>query len=304
MLIAGDLFHRQPLLRELKEADYLFSTLTGTQVVLAAGNHDHIGRNSHYRSFAWSENVHMIASREISCIKLNGLDTAVYGLSYYDKEETAPVYEKIQIRDSCRYHILLAHGGDSRHLPFCKETVDKIGFDYVALGHIHKPQELIPGRMAYAGALEPVDKNDTGKHGFIRGELGESGCRITFCPMASREYVHMTVRVDEGMTGFSLRSKIREEIEARGRQNVYKIILEGQKDPETVFDLENMDVWGNVTEFADHTRPAFDFARLLSKNRNNLLGRYIESFQDAAPGSIEYEALCEGVLALWETKRG
>ena len=27
LLIAGDLFHRQPLMRELKEVNYLFSTL-------------------------------------------------------------------------------------------------------------------------------------------------------------------------------------------------------------------------------------------------------------------------------------
>ena len=37
LLIAGDLFHRQPLVRELKEADYLFSELTHTKVVLIAG---------------------------------------------------------------------------------------------------------------------------------------------------------------------------------------------------------------------------------------------------------------------------
>ena len=30
LLIAGDLFHRQPLLRELKEVNYLFSTLPHT----------------------------------------------------------------------------------------------------------------------------------------------------------------------------------------------------------------------------------------------------------------------------------
>src|SRR5699024_4239330 len=30
LLIAGDLFHRQPLVRELKEVDYLFSELTHT----------------------------------------------------------------------------------------------------------------------------------------------------------------------------------------------------------------------------------------------------------------------------------
>ena len=42
LIIAGDLFHRQPLLRELKEVDYLFSTIPDTKVVLCAGNHDAI----------------------------------------------------------------------------------------------------------------------------------------------------------------------------------------------------------------------------------------------------------------------
>ena len=37
LLIAGDLFHRQPLLRELKEVNELFAKLTHTEVVLIAG---------------------------------------------------------------------------------------------------------------------------------------------------------------------------------------------------------------------------------------------------------------------------
>ena len=57
LLIAGDLFHRQPLLRELKEVDYLLSTLTHTKVVLIAGNHDYIRRDSYYRTFRWHDNV-------------------------------------------------------------------------------------------------------------------------------------------------------------------------------------------------------------------------------------------------------
>ena len=40
LLIAGDLFHRQPLKKELKEVDYYFSRLSRTKVVLIAGNHD------------------------------------------------------------------------------------------------------------------------------------------------------------------------------------------------------------------------------------------------------------------------
>ena len=64
LLIAGDLFHRQPLLRELKEVDYLLGSLSRTQVVLAAGNHDYIKKNSYYRTFVWSSNVHMIFEKD------------------------------------------------------------------------------------------------------------------------------------------------------------------------------------------------------------------------------------------------
>lgn len=303
LLIAGDLFHRQPLLRELKEVDYLFKSLTKTQVVLVAGNHDYIRKNSYYRTFLWSDHVHMILSRDISYIELKDLGVAVYGLSYYEREIQEPVYEQVQIEDNCRFHILLAHGGDENHLPFRKTVVDELGFDYVALGHIHKPQELVPFRMAYAGALEPVDKNDVGKHGIIKGELTEAGCRIKFVPMASREYIHMEIEVEEDMTGFALRSRISDKIEARGVQNIYKLTLEGFKDPEIQFDLKNMDVYGNIIEIVDHTRPAFDFVKLLAGNRDNLMGRFIGSFGDAEPDSIEYQALCEGVQALLETKR-
>ena len=46
LLISGDLFHRQPLARDLKEVNYLFSTIPGTRVVIIAGNHDRIRKSS------------------------------------------------------------------------------------------------------------------------------------------------------------------------------------------------------------------------------------------------------------------
>src|SRR5699024_1348299 len=86
LLIAGDLFHRQPLVRELKEADYLFSELTHTKVVLIAGNHDYIGKNSNYRTFRWSENVYPLFGEKMQYADFPELDTAVYGLSYHSRE--------------------------------------------------------------------------------------------------------------------------------------------------------------------------------------------------------------------------
>ena len=57
LLVSGDLFHRQPLVRELKEVNYLFSTIPDTTVVLMAGNHDYIKKGSYYPEFPWNKNV-------------------------------------------------------------------------------------------------------------------------------------------------------------------------------------------------------------------------------------------------------
>ena len=69
LLIAGDLFHRQPLLRELKELDYLFSRLTHTQVVLMAGYHDYLKSTSYYRNYKWQGPVHMFLSQKPACME-------------------------------------------------------------------------------------------------------------------------------------------------------------------------------------------------------------------------------------------
>ena len=79
LLIAGDLFHRQPLLRELKEMNSILEMLEQTEVVMIAGNHDHIRKNSYYRTFTWAPHVHMICSQEMSCVELDRIQTAVYG---------------------------------------------------------------------------------------------------------------------------------------------------------------------------------------------------------------------------------
>ena len=72
LLIAGDLFHRQPLVRELKELDYLFSGLTHTKVVLIAGNHDYIRTDSNYLDFRWSSNVFPLFGEKPGYIDFHG----------------------------------------------------------------------------------------------------------------------------------------------------------------------------------------------------------------------------------------
>lgn len=304
LLIAGDLFHRQPLLRELKEVNYLFGLLENTQVVLIAGNHDYVKKDSYYRSFQWAENVHMILTEEVSSVEIPDLSLAVYGCSYHTKEIPEGRYDHACPEKKQKYEILLAHGGDEKHIPIQKNQVMSLGYDYVALGHIHKPQVIVADRMVYAGALEPIDKNDTGPHGYVSGQMSEQGCQIRFVPMASREYIHLEVQVHKKMTGNELRMQIASQIQERGIQNIYKVVVTGFRDPDIIFDLEDMDTYGNIIELTDETRPAYEYEKLMDQNQDNLLGQYIKSLKDYEEDSIEYMALCEGVQALMETRRG
>ena len=66
LFISGDLFHRQPLMKDLKEVNYLFSTIPSVKIILIAGNHDRIRENSALLSFTWSPNVTFIMDEDLT----------------------------------------------------------------------------------------------------------------------------------------------------------------------------------------------------------------------------------------------
>lgn len=304
LLIAGDLFHRQPLLRELKELNFLFSKLSKTKVVFIAGNHDYLKQDSYYYTFKWNDNVYPLLNGHMGSVELKDLKTNVYGLSYHQREITENLYDRMFALRKQKYEILLAHGGDEKHIPVKKETLEKLGYDYIAMGHIHKPQTLIENKAIYAGALEPTDKNDTGKHGYVRGEITQDGVKTEFIPCAKREYIHLDIKIDETSTNGALKDILRGMIQEHGLEHMYKFILKGFRDADIEFDLDSAKSFGNVFEIIDETEPSYNFENLMEENHGNLLGRYIESLKDAEKGSVEYQALYEGVHALLRTKRG
>jgi len=304
LLIAGDLFHRQPLLRELKEVNFLFSKLTHTKIVFVAGNHDYVKPASYYLSFAWNDNVYPLLGSDMQAVEFPELAACVYGFSYYSKEIPESRYDDAAAQNKQKYEILLAHGGDDKHIPFQKNKLRTLGYNYIALGHIHKPQEIEPHHICYAGSLEPTDKNDIGPHGYILGTVENGETRTQFVTAAKREYLHLEIPVEEELTGHGLKCRIQETIQNYGKRNIYKIILQGFRDPEIMFDLEGMDVIGNILEIIDETRPAYDFDKLAGQNADNLLGKFIYRLKDYDEESVESQALYEGVQAILKAKRG
>lgn len=52
----------------------------------------------------------------------------------------------MQFEGRQKYEILLAHGGDEKHIPIKSSQIMTLGYDYAAFGHIHKPQMLVENR--------------------------------------------------------------------------------------------------------------------------------------------------------------
>lgn len=308
LLIAGDLFHRPPLLRELKEVNYLFGKLQTTRVVWIAGNHDYLREDSVSRGFEWADNVFFLDGRECERLCFRDIGVSVYGFSYYQKEITEPLYDNLQPAQDRECHILLAHGGDARHVPIDKRRLAANGFDYVALGHIHKPQSLVPDRIAYAGALEPIDVNDTGPHGYILGEYRNGEIRTEFVPLACREYIHLELECGREDTSHSVQDRLEEAVRKNGREHIYKVILSGYRNPETQFSLLSYEQCGNIIEISDMTEPDYDFDEMLRIHRGDLVGRYIEKLlpseeQSGQSRQIRLRALYYGLEALRKKPR-
>lgn len=299
LLIAGDLFHRQPLKRELKELNARFARMEDTQIVIVAGNHDYVHSKSCYRGFAWAENVHFLWKHEMQSVYLEHLQTTVYGSSYWNSQEPEDFYSSCRPDGRPGRHILLLHGGDAAHRPFSAEALKKAGFDYVACGHIHKPGHIIKNRIVMAGAPEPTDCNDFGPHGYWEVEFRKKEPEARFFSVAKCRYEKREIAVDREMTMYYLQRSVQEILEERPKQEISHICLTGYRDPEIHIDLESLKNLRRVVSVTDQTRPYYDLEKLKQQYRGQLIGRFIEKMQAYPDRELAQKAVCYGLDAIY-----
>ncbi len=304
LFISGDLFHRQPLLRDLKEINYLFTTIPSVHVVIIAGNHDRIRNNSSLLSFSWCPNVTYLMSEDLESVYFDKFNVEVHGFSYHTPEIRENRIDHIKAPLDGRIHILLAHGGDAAHLPFDKNALAGSGFTYIALGHIHKPDILSEARIAFPGSPEPLDKTETGPHGALYGEINPTSQKVEaleFITLCRSQYIPLAVNITPNTTNVELELKIAQEIEKRGRHHIYRFRIRGMRDPETEFDLEHLTGKFRISEILDESEPQYDFSALFEEHPSDMIGFYIRALQKQNMSPVEKKALYYGVNALLKT---
>ena len=315
LLIAGDLFHRPPLASQAREVRDLFRMIPDTRVYMMAGNHDYLKAGSPYLTTDWPDNVYVFSTQEPRRVADPQLPVYIYGLSYEAQQITLPLYRDFapwtdedeageDAGPDEALHILLAHGGDPEHIPLNVRELSAAGFDYIALGHIHRPQILITDRAAYCGALEPIDRDDTGPHGYVLGWTQNGRLRTRFVTFASRSYHHLETELSTEDTRTTIEERIRQEILSQGPGDIYVIRLTGERAPDLVIFPEKLKRLGNVLEVLDESRPRYDLEELYHRYRGTIIGDYIHSFFGREGDSLpeaEEKALFYGLQALLET---
>lgn len=304
LLIAGDLFHKSPLVRELKEVSALFASCPETRVVLIAGNHDYISGASNYNGFEWPDNVTFLRDEQVSSVFFEDIGVRVYGLSYRHRQLRKALYDGIRPDDSSVINILMLHGGEPDCLPYDKKALSGAGFDYIACGHLHTPLD-ISEKMRYPGCLEPLEKNDTGIHGYIAGSIAkDKSLETRFVPFASVRYYKCDIAVTPDMTEAGAEAALEDCMTDNGRDNIYSFRLTGRRDPDLCFDTVRLQKLGRILEVGDDTRPDYDFDALKRDNGNNIIGHYIDRLsvcgEDAA---VREKALYYGIAALLNKDR-
>ncbi len=311
LLIAGDLFHAPPAALELAELDDKLSKLTRTKTVIIAGNHDYMGKGSAYATYRFQSDTVCFPADRLSSVYFQEMNVCVVGQSYNRQEVFEGIYDEARPVRKDAINILLAHGGDLSHAPINRKKILDAGFDYIALGHIHKPEIIEKDKMAYAGSPEPIDHTDIGDRGYIYGEIsdapvsgredfGRRSVHIFWKKINTRNYINLALKMKPEYTNVRVVDKLAAEMERLGSRNIYRIILRGMKREQMEFDFRGLTDRFCISAIEDRTRGNIDLEAVLAENRDNLIGQFILQLKDKED-EVSRKALEYGLAALLDS---
>ena len=180
LFIAGDFYEHEYIKQSTIEYIHkLFEEIPDTKIYIAPGNHDPFLKNSLYNTTQWGKNV-FIFKGAIEKKEEDGVN--IYGYGFRDFYDFNCDIENIQLEDKSKINIFLTHGTieggvkDEREYNLIKTNVLKqIGFDYIALGHIHKSNYTEKTNIVYPGSMISLGfdelrttRNDSGRNNSVR----------------------------------------------------------------------------------------------------------------------------------------
>ncbi|EKZ1561199.1 exonuclease SbcCD subunit D [Listeria monocytogenes] len=191
VLIAGDIYDSEDqsvraqarFSKEMKRLE-----VANIPVFMIHGNHDFIEK--HKEKLTLPSNVHVFSEQvEVMSYKTaTGVSVNIYGFSYNERHIRSSRVDKYKIQGNADFHIALLHGSEVSsseehdvYAPFRVQEISKKGFDYWALGHIHKRQLLAESpSIYYPGNIQGRNRKESGEKGASIITLSEASTTIDF----------------------------------------------------------------------------------------------------------------------------
>jgi len=299
LFIAGDLYDQ----KYVKETtiEYLnnsFKQIPETKIFIAPGNHDPILKNSYYNEFNWNENVY-IFNEEIGLYEFEDAD--VYGFGFNDFYCNNFDVANIKIKNKDKLNILVLHGdvdasknAEVLYNPVTNSELSNLGFDYIAMGHIHKRQ-TINENIVYPGSTVSLGFDEPGEHGMLEVDLEKNNLKINFIKLDNREFIEQEVDISQIFTQEELIEKIN-ELHLQ-ENNMYKIILTGTKNFEIDTNkILKLNTRKNILIIKNKAKIKYDLEEI--SKQNNLKGIFVKEMLDLLNQKPENAEIIQSALEI------
>lgn len=192
VLLAGDIYDIDD--RSIKAQVFLKGELErlkeeNISVFLIHGNHDYLENENAHLSMPSNVTVYSEEVDTHTFQTVSGEKVAISGFTYNKKWiEERKIKQYPQRNSQADYHIGLLHGyaegqesEHARYAPFSLNELREKNYDYWALGHIHKRQQLSKDPLVYySGNTQGRNKKETGEKGCLLVELSPTSSSVDF----------------------------------------------------------------------------------------------------------------------------
>ncbi len=291
LFISGDLYeHKYVKLSTIEYINQLFQEIPDTKIFISPGNHDPYIKNSYYNKFNWSKNVKIFKSQ---IEKIEEKEADIYGYGFDDFYCTDSKIENLEIENQDKINILIIHGTldgasieEKQYNSMTRRMLKEKNFDYIALGHIHKPD--YSSEIVYPGSTISLGFDELGEHGMIVGDIQKGKITTEFIPLDDEKFKEIEMDVTDIMSKEELIEKIN-ELEIQENEYI-KIILKGNRN----FEINKYDILKylsneRIIKIKDYTKIAYDLKSIA--NENTLRGLFAKNMLEKleAPEITEEE---------------
>ena len=258
VLIAGDLYDGD--WKDYNTGLYLVSQMTklrdaGIPVFIVAGNHDAASRIT--KTLRLPDNVILIPSKQPSTFRLEKLNVAIHGQSFPNPSVKTDLSQGYPEALKGYFNIGILHTcatGREGHEPYAPCSLDglrKKGYDYWALGHVHRHEVLLEDPLVlFSGNTQGRHIRETGPKGCVLVSIDHSGRpEIEFKPIDVVRWEIIRVDAHESESGYDILDSFGQKLEKvldenQGMPTAARIIIEGETAAHDDI-LSDVERWAN-----------------------------------------------------------